>query len=264
MDSKEVLSTIPRKITIIGLETIPEVKPGDDIAKLILEAIKRENIELDDGDIIVIAQKIISKAENRFVDLNNVLTSIEAFRLARILDKDPRLIELILKESSEVVKTERGHIIVTTKHGITCANAGIDASNVKGTEDVVLLLPEDPDASAEKIRQQILQLTGKKVGVIISDTYGRPLREGQINMAIGASGVRLFKDYRGKPDMKGYTLKVKNIAVAEELASAAELVMGQATEKIPVAIIKGLSELITDEKVSARSLNMPKEKWLFR
>ena len=259
-----MLDAIPREIAIIGLETIPEVKPGDNIARLILEAAQREGIEIDDGDIIVIAQKIVSKAENRFVNLNSVLASMEAFKLARILDRDPRLIELILRESSEVVKTERGHIIATTKHGITCANAGIDTSNVRGTEEVVLLLPEEPDKSAEEVRRQISELTGRRVGVIISDTYGRPLREGQVNMAIGASGVKIFKDYRGKPDMKGYVLRVKNIAVADEIASAAELVMGQATEKIPVVVIKGLSELVTNEEVSARTLNMPREKWLFR
>lgn len=255
---------MPREIRIIGLQTVPEVRPGDDLARLILDASKREDVGIEDGDIVIVAQKVVSKAEGRFVWLKDVIPSDEAKRLAEKVGRDPRLVEVILNESTEIVKAERGYLITRTKHGIVCANAGVDHSNVLGRDDVVLLLPKDPDTSAERIRSRLKELTGKVVGVLITDTYGRPLREGQINMAIGIAGVKPFKDYRGTIDSMGYLLRVKNIAVADELASAAELIMGQARERIPVAIVKGLGELVTIERMTAKNLNMPKERWLFR
>jgi coenzyme F420-0:L-glutamate ligase/coenzyme F420-1:gamma-L-glutamate ligase len=251
-----------KKIEIIGIEGLPEIKENDDLVGIILDKIKSENIELQDNDIIVISQKIISKWEGRIVNLNNVIPSQKAIILSKITQKDPRFVELVLRESKRIVKATAGHLIVETKHGIVCANAGIDRSNVKGGE-YVTLLPEDPDKSARIIRNEIEKKTGKKVGIIISDTYGRPLREGQINLAIGASGVKIFKDYRGKADRAGYILQVKNIAIADELASAAELVMGQGDEGIPVAIIRGLN-ILTNEDEDTSKLNMPYEKWLFK
>ena len=185
-------------------------------------------------------------------------------KIAKIADKDPRLVELILRESKRIVKLSKGHIIVETKHGIVCANAGIDKSNVGNIEEIdkVLLLPEDPDRSARKIKEAIEKRTGARIGVIISDTYGRMLREGQINYAIGACGVRIFRDYRSKKDRYGYVLQVKNIAEAEEIACAAELVIGQADEGIPVALVRGLK--CEESPLGAKALNMPEEKWLFK
>lgn len=254
-----------KKIEIIGLEGIPEIKPGDDIAEIILNTLKENGLNVQNHDIFVISQKIISKSEGRIIELDKIKPSEEAFRIAQITEKDPRFVELVLRESKRIIKLARGHLIVETKHGIVCANAGIDKSNVGGNDlsiERVVLLPEDPDESARKIRKKIEEMTGKKIGVIISDTYGRMLREGQINYAIGASGVRIFRDYRGKKDRHGYILQVKNIAEAEEIASAAELVMGNADEGIPVALIRGLETI--DQEESAKALNMPEDKWLFK
>ena len=253
-----------KKIELIGLETIPEVKKGDDIGELIVKACRRENVSIENGDIIIVTHKIVSKAEGRIVNLNNITPSKRALEIAKYTGKDPRLVELILKESDKIVKlSKEGHIIVRTKHGIVCANAGVDSSNIAGTEEIVALIPKDPDFSARKIRLRIKELTGKDVAVIITDTYGRPLREGMINMAIGISGINPFRDYRGKPDLYGYTFRVTVIAVADELASAAELLMGQGKEKIPIVIVKGCYYK-RDEKASAKELNMPEEKWLFK
>ncbi len=252
----------PLCIRIIGVPGLPEIKPGDDIAEIIVNRLHEYNISLDEGDIIVIASKIVSKAEGRIVDLNNVTPSAKALKLAEVTGKDPRLVEVVLRESVKVVKAVKGHLIVMTKHGLVCANAGVDVSNVAGRRDTVLLLPEDPDVSARKLRKRIRELTGKNVAVIITDTYGRPLREGHIDMAIGLAGIKPFKDYRGKRDLKGYILRVKRVAVADEIASAAELVIGNGDEGIPVAIIKGLVYERGDE--SASLLNMKEEKWLFK
>ncbi|MEM1546457.1 MAG: coenzyme F420-0:L-glutamate ligase [Candidatus Methanomethylicia archaeon] len=252
-----------RALRIIGLETIPNIKPGDDIADLIVKSCIQEGINIDDGDVIVVAQKIVSKAEGRILDINSLRPSDEALKLSEVTGKDARFIEAVLMESREVVKASPGHLITITRHGITCANAGIDRSNVSGLENIVTLLPINPDVSAEKIRRKIKVLTGRNVAVVISDTYGRPLRNGQINVAIGLSGINPFKDYRGMKDLAGYTLHIKNIALADEIASAAELVMGQAQEKIPVAIVKGLKIKIENNH-TAEKLNMDKEKWLFK
>jgi len=254
---------VPIEVKIIGLEDFPIVHKGDDLGLLIVEAAKKNNIEISDGDIIVVSSKIVSKAEGRVIELSKVKPSPKAFEIAKITGKDPRLVEVILKESIKVVKAVRGHLIVATKQGIVCANAGVDKSNVAGTPEVVALLPENPDESAERIRTRIRKLTGKNVVVVITDTYGRPLREGHINMAIGVSGLKVFKDYRGKEDLFGYVLRVKRIAIADEIASAAELVMGNGAEGIPVAIIKGL-KYETSDNASARELNMPENKWLFK
>jgi len=253
-----------KEIILIGLETLPEIREGDDIGKLIVEACRREGVEISDGDIVVVTHKIISKAEGRIVNLKHIVPSERAYKIASIVGKDPRLVELVLRESKRIIKaTKDGHLIVETYHGIVCANAGVDASNIAGTEEVVSLLPKDPDESARKIRCRIKELTGKDVAVVITDTYGRPLRNGMINMAIGISGINPFRDYRGKDDTFGYKFRVTVIAVADEIACAAELLTGQGKERIPVVIIKGY-KYERSEEASAKELNMPEEKWLFK
>jgi coenzyme F420-0:L-glutamate ligase/coenzyme F420-1:gamma-L-glutamate ligase len=222
-----------------------------------------KGVSIDDGDVIVVAQKIVSKSEGRILDINSLKPSNEAVKLSEATGKDARFIEAVLMESREIVKVAPGHLITITRHGITCANAGIDRSNVSGSENIITLLPIDPDVSAENIRRKIEILTGRRIAVIISDTHGRPLRNGQINVAIGLSGINPFKDYRGMKDLAGYTLHIKNIALADEIASAAELVMGQAHEGVPVAVVKGLGVKIENNH-TAKELNMDREKWLFK
>ncbi len=251
-----------RTIVVYGLTTIPEIGPGDDLARVIVEAAEREGVGIESGDVIVVSSKVVSKAEGRFVKLRDVKPSGEALRLAAGLGKDPRLVEVVLRESRRVVKAERGHLIVETRHGFVCANAGVDKSNVRGVGDVVLLLPVDPDESARRIREGIERLTGERVAVVITDTHGRPLREGQVDVAVGLSGLPAFRDYRGLRDLAGYTLRVKRTALADEVAAAADLVKGGGAEAIPVAIVRGLDYRESEE--SAGELAMPEEKWLFR
>lgn len=249
-----------KRIEIIGLETIPEVREGDDLGKMIVEAASREGVRIEDGDLIIVTQKIVSKAEGRVVDLTKVKPSRKALKVARIVGKDPRLVEVILNESIKIVKLSRGHLITMSRDGSTCANSGVDKSNVNGGKRVTLL-PINPDESAEAIRKRVEELTGRKIGVIISDTRGRVLRNGQIDVAIGISGVKAFKDYRGSTDPYGYVIRVKKIAVADELASAAELIIGQGGERVPVAIIKGLN-LLGEGRGS--ELIRREEEWLFK
>lgn len=248
------------KISIYGLEGIPEIKPGDDLPKLIVEAAEKNNIGIIDDDIIVVSQKIVSKAENRIVRLRDITPSEFAINLAKAEGKDPRLVEIILREAKRVVKIRDGHIITETRHGFICANSGVDKSNVPG-DDVVSLLPLDPDESAKRIRERIREIKGVDVVVIISDTFGRAWRIGQVNFAIGVAGMLPIVDYRGSNDPYGYTLKVTAIAVADELAAAAELVMGKLS-RIPVAIIRGFKPIRGEG--SAKDLIRPIEEDLFR
>ena len=250
-----------KEIRIMGLETIPIVEEGDDIGALICEAAEREGVGIRDGDIVVISHIIVSRAEGRVVNLSGVVPSEFAKNVAEATGKDPRLVEVVLRESRSIARMGDGHLICETKHGFVCANAGVDRSNVPG-EDRVALLPEDPDASARRIRERIRELTGRDVAVIISDTHGRPLRRGTINVAIGISGLEPIWDRRGDVDLFGYTLKVTQVAVADELASAAELAMGQADEGIPVVIIRGYPYRPSDE-ATARELIRPREQDLF-
>ena len=246
---------------IIGLETIPIVREGDDVGALICEAAEREGIGIQDGDVIVVSHIIVSRAEGRVVRLSEVQPSEFAMNVAKALGKDPRLVEVVLRESRGIVRMGDGHLICETRHGFICANAGVDRSNVPG-EDAVALLPEDPDASARRIRERIRELTGKDVAVIICDTHGRPLRRGTINVAIGVAGLEPIWDRRGDTDLFGYVLRVTQVAVADELASAAELVMGQADEGVPVAIIRGY-RYRPSECSSAKELIRPREQDLF-
>jgi coenzyme F420-0:L-glutamate ligase/coenzyme F420-1:gamma-L-glutamate ligase len=247
------------EIRIIGLTGMPEMKAGDDVASQIIEAARR-GPGLLDGDVVVVTQKIVSKAEGRVVPLEGVTPSPEAERLAAETEKDPRLVELILRESNGIVR-QRGPVLITeTKHGFVCANAGIDASNV-GPEGLVCLLPEDPDRSARGIREALRTATGADVAVVISDTFGRPWREGHTNVAVGVAGMLPFVDYVGQVDPHGYELKVSNLAVGDELAAAAELAMGK-LDGIPVAIVR--SYPYPRGEGTARQIIRDREKDLFR
>lgn len=251
-----------RRVEIYGLRIDKEILPGDNIAETLIMAAENNGIKILDGDIIVVSSKVIAKSEGRIVSLDSVEPSEEAIRIANTSNKDPRLVELILRESKEILKMERNNIIALTKHGIVGANAGIDQSNTGGIGKVVLL-PIDPDDSAKKIRRYINDRLGIDVAVIVSDTYGRPFREGQVNLAIGFAGICPYRDYRGQSDRDGYILRVKNIAIVDEIASAAELVMGQSIENTPFAIVRGV-EYSRCEEASFKDIVMPKERWLFR
>ena len=238
-------------IQIIPIKFKEDIQPGDDISALILASCKTS---IDDGDVLVISQKIISKQEGRVVNLNSVIPSELSVGIASAYEKDPKLVEVILSESKRIVRMEHGVIIVQTNHNFICANAGIDESNVE--KGFATLLPVDPDRSAKKIRDSILQITGKNTAVIISDTFGRPFRLGQTDHAIGIAGIESIKNYEGKPDTFGKIMRVTAIAIVDELCAASELVMGK-TEKSPATLIKNynfeskndsISSIIRDEK----------------
>jgi len=239
---------------------MPLVKVGDSIGEQIVNAAKEESIEIRPQDIIVIAQKIVSKAEGNIVDLSTVHPSSLAETIAKTSGKDPRHVEVILRESTSIVRMRGAHLIVETQHGFVCANAGVDRSNV-GKDDSVVLLPIDPDKSAEIIRNKIMELTGADIAVIISDTFGRAWRNGQVNIAIGIAGLSPMVDYRGTQDMFGNQLNVTQIAIADELASATELVMRK-SDRIPVAIVRGVK--YDKQDGSIKLLIRPKEEDLFR
>jgi coenzyme F420-0:L-glutamate ligase/coenzyme F420-1:gamma-L-glutamate ligase len=225
------------QISIIGIQGIPEVRVGDDLAGLILAGCAATGVALQEGDVLVVTQKVVSKAEGCLVDLREVEASPFAEEYAKKWGKDPRHIEVVLRQSARIVRMDKGILISETHHGFVCANAGVDASNVPG-EHIVGLLPHDSDASAATLRQTLLERTGVDVPVIISDSFGRTWRNGIINIAIGVSGMQSLIDYRGRHDEHGYLMSATVIAVADELASAAELVMGK-VEACPVAIVRG-------------------------
>lgn len=224
-------------IQIIGLEGISLIKKGDDIGAIILDTAQRKGTKLEEGDIVVVTQKIVSKSEGRIIDLNQIVPSPFALRIAKRTGRDPRHVEVILRESKRIVKMQDQHLIVETRHGFVCANGGVDKSNIEGAE-CVSILPVDPDESARRIRATIRRLSGVDVAVIISDTFGRPWRIGHVNVAIGVSGMKPIIDHRGLRDMFNYVLTVTIMAVADEIASAAELVMNK-SDGVPVAIVRG-------------------------
>ncbi len=252
----------PKTVTIIGLENFPLVKAGDNLAKIIVETAAKNGVQIEDGDIIVVSQKIVSKAESRVIKFEEINPSEEAQKLAEKVQRDPKLIELVLKETRRIIKASSEILIVEDKRGLICINAGVDKSNVP--RDAYSLLPENPDFSAKKLREEIAKLTGKKVAVIIGDTFSRPFRRGQVEFAIGIAGIKPFKDYRGQKDLYGNLLRVKNVAIVDEIACAAELVMGQAKEAIPVAIIKNLERIETSEEASIKELSISHQEDLFR
>ncbi len=224
-------------IRIIGLPGIPIVTPGDNLPVLIGRALETTSLTLRNGDVMVVTQKIVSKAENCLIQLADITPSAFAVHYAAQWDKDPRSVEVVLQQSRRIVKMDRGVIIAETHHGFICANAGVDQSNMEGS-GVVAVLPPDPDASARTIRQGLQAMLGVDVAVIISDTFGRPWRDGLVNVAIGLAGMEAVKDYTGLHDAQGYELKVTALSVADELAAAAELVMNK-LDQVPVAIIQG-------------------------
>lgn len=252
-----------KRVDVLGLEGIPFVKVGDDLAGLIVEAAESNGVEIEDGDVIVVAQKVVSKAEGRVIRLDLVEPSKKALEVAEKTGKDPRIVELILGESKRFLKVSEQILIVEDDRNLVNINAGIDKSNVKGVNRYTLL-PVDPDQSARNLRSCIRELTGRDVGVVISDSYSRAFRRGQVNFAIGLAGVEPFIDYRGTPDLFGYVLQVKFSAVVDELASAGELVMGQGREGIPVAIIKGFKRRNSTSKSSSKDLLIAEEEDLFK
>jgi coenzyme F420-0:L-glutamate ligase/coenzyme F420-1:gamma-L-glutamate ligase len=249
-------------VKIIAVEGLPLVQPGDNLGELIVNAAKKQNTPIQNKDVIVATHVAVSKAEGNIVNLDTVTPSEKAFEIAKKTNKEPALVEVILRESVDIIRVTEASIITETRSGSVSANAGVDRSNVLGERNVVPL-PRNPNASAQNIRNQIKQLTGAEVAVIVSDTHGRPFRMGEINVAIGVAGLKPIRDRRGERDLFGYVLRIKQTAIADELASAAELVIGQANEGVPVAIIRGYS-FQSNDNVPPMELIRPKEKDLFR
>lgn len=231
---------------------MPEIQAGDDLADLIASS-----VQLEDGDVVVLAQKVVSKSEGRIVDLTTVEPSQQAREIAGA--EDARRIEVILREAARVVRVRPPLVIAETRHGFICASAGVDSSNAPGP-DTLVLLPENPDASAHRVRDRIQELTGRAVAVLVTDSFGRPWRQGTIDVAIGAAGLEVMRDLRGTRDPAGYELHATMIATADEIASAAELVMGK-VDGIPAAVVRGLRVVGSG---SARDLVIPEERDLFR
>jgi coenzyme F420-0:L-glutamate ligase/coenzyme F420-1:gamma-L-glutamate ligase len=254
-------------LIITPLTEIPLVNPGDNLFSIIENALKRAELQLENGDILVITQKIISKAQGRYIDLSTVQPTRQAYEIAQRTHKDPRFVEVVLSESSEVLRAEPGRFIVVHKYGFVCANAGVDHSNVRpvgvgNPDDWVLLLPEEPDKTADSIRNEFQDFHHKNIGVLIIDSHGRAWRKGTVGVTIGVAGIPALEDLRGAPDLFGYKLQVTEVAAADELAAAASLVMGQATESIPVVHVRGFPYPLRESSIN--ELIRPKEEDLFR
>jgi coenzyme F420-0:L-glutamate ligase/coenzyme F420-1:gamma-L-glutamate ligase len=248
-------------VEVIGLKDLPIIAEGDDLAALVCTAAKRQGTPIQDGDVLVVSHVVASRAEGNTINLDDVKPSAFARSFAQQFNKDPAVVEVVLRQSKGIVRMGEGKLITESLHGFVCANSGVDRSNVPGDRNVALL-PKDPDRSAQRMRRRIREITGKEVAVIISDTHGRPLRLGEINIAIGVAGINPIRDRRGEKDLFGYVLTVKRTAIADELASAAELVIGQANEGIPAAIIRGYS-FPKSETSKATDLIRSKEQDLF-
>ena len=259
----EKIDAVPAaEVGIAALAGIPHVRPGDDIADVILRGLLSSGMALRQGDIVVIAQKIVSKAEGRMINLRDVSPSARATELAAEVGKDPRLVELILRESTEVVRHRKGVLVVAHRNGTVLANAGIDASNVTGDDHHVLLLPQDCDRSCREIRARLAKATGIEPGVIIIDSLGRAWRNGTVGVALGAAGLPALLDLRGAPDLFGRELRSTQVGIADEIAAAASLLMGQADEGTPVVVLRGLR--LPDGDGSAADLHRARELDLFR
>ncbi|RPH75795.1 coenzyme F420-0:L-glutamate ligase [bacterium] len=253
-------------LILTPLVDIPLIQPGDPLAGILFRSVQISGLTIQEGDIFVLAQKIVSKAEGRLVDLATVTPGKRAVKLAAQVEKDPRFIELVLSESTSVLRQRPGTLIVEHKLGFICANAGIDHSNVLGEggnpEDWVLLLPENPDLSAAAIRAELESLSGMRIGVLIIDSHGRAWRNGVIGISIGLSGLPGVVDLRGLPDLYGYRLRITTIAAADELAAAASLIMGQAAEGRPAVHVRGFPYPLREGSLS--ELIRPRELDLFR
>lgn len=255
---------MPTSLTITGLSGVPLVQQGDGLAAIALAAYAATGVAPADGDVLVVAQKIVSKAEGRIVEVATVEPSAEAISLAAEVGKDPRLVEVILSESRRIVRHRPGLMIAEHKRGWVMANAGIDHSNVAPDDgsERVLLLPLDPDASAATLRQQLIEKTGRRIAVIVSDSFGRPFRHGTVGIALGAAGLPAMIDWRGHPDLFGRTLEVTITGFADEIAAAASLVQGQADEATPIVLVRGLQW--SAPETPAAALVRPPEYDLFR
>ena len=249
-------------IQIIAVEGLPLIVAGDDLAHLICNAAAKQGTPILENDVVVITHVVVSKAEGNIVNLDSLVPSEQAKEIAVKTGKDPAMVEIVLRETKDIIRIGENSIITETKNGIICANAGVDRSNVAGERNVVPL-PTDPNFSADRIKKDIKRLTGANVAVIVSDTHGRPFRNGEINVAIGVSGIKPIRDRRGEKDLFGYVLRVKQTAIADELASAAELVIGQANEGFPAAIVRGYSYQVAGKAVPT-DMTRPREKDLFR
>jgi coenzyme F420-0:L-glutamate ligase/coenzyme F420-1:gamma-L-glutamate ligase len=249
-------------VQVIAVEGLPLIRKGDNLAQLICSAAEKQHTPIQNGDVLVATHVAVSKAEGNVVNLDKVVPSKKANEIAKKTGKDPALVEIILRESKDIVRMRDSVLITESRQGFICANSGVDRSNVEGERNVAPL-PRDPDLSAKKIRQEMKKLTGCDVAVIVSDTHGRPFRMGEVNVAVGVSGLKPIRDRRGEKDLFGYVLRIKQTAIADELASAAELVIGQANEGIPVAIIRGYNYPKSDT-AKATELIRSREKNLFK
>ncbi|HEX9496654.1 MAG TPA: coenzyme F420-0:L-glutamate ligase [Candidatus Limnocylindria bacterium] len=247
-------------VTLIPIDGLPEITPGDDLARLVIRALDASGRSFQKGDVLALAQKIVSKSEGRIRKLADVVPGPDALRMAAESGKDAKQLQVVLDETVRIVRWQRGVLIVETKHGLVCANAGVDHSNA-GAPDTVILLPVDPDASARRIRDDIRTATGIDVPVVITDTFGRAWREGHTNVAIGISGLPALRRYMGEFDPDGYELRVTEIAVADEIAAATELVMGK-LDRRPAAIVRGLP--LPEGSETARMYVRPHDKDMFR
>jgi len=258
------MSSNAAELRLTALPDFPHIVPGDDLAELVVRSLARASLELRRGDVLVFAQKIVSKAEGRCIDLSTVTPGPRALEVAQTVQKDPRLVELVLRESRRIVRMAKDVLIVEHRLGLIMANAGIDQSNVAepGSGDRALLLPEAPDASAARLRKRLDELTGTAPGVVISDSFGRPWRMGTVGVAIGCAGIAATMDLRGQADLFGRPLRVTVVGHADEVASAASIVMGQANESHPVVLVRGLPDRSTHQ--SAAALIRPSEQDLFR
>jgi coenzyme F420-0:L-glutamate ligase/coenzyme F420-1:gamma-L-glutamate ligase len=250
------------RIVATALPGIPLIQEGDDLVQIIIDGLEQAGLHLENGDILVIAQKVVSKAEGRAVRLPEVRPTERALELAEVTGKDPRFIQVVLDESREVLRLRRGLIIVEQNLGLICANAGVDRSNAGPGDEVVIRLPLDPDASAQRIREGLRRQTKAEVAVIINDTHGRPWREGAVGVAIGVAGLSPVKDLRGKRDLFGYTLQTTTVGLADQVASAASLLMGQADEGRPIILLRGVP--YRPGKGCSRDLLRARETDLFR
>jgi len=251
------------QLNIVALNGIPTVNSGDDLTQLVMNAVEASQLTLENGDILSVAHKIVSKAEGRVKDLRTVSPSPEALRIAKEQSKDPRTVQVVLDESVEILREEKGVLICVTRHGFVCANAGVDSSN-SGSPEQVILLPKNPDGSARKLKESLTTLTGVKVGVVVSDSFGRAWRSGQTDVAVGCSGIKPIVDWRGSDDRDKQPLKATVIAAADQITAAADLARSKSSSQ-PVVLIKGLAHLVTGEESSVKnSLVRAVEEDLFR
>src|SRR2546428_4314283 len=254
---------MPGAVQILAVSWLPLIKPGDDLPRLIVETARKVGWGIREKDVLVVGQKAVSKAEGRLVNLGSVQPSKKALVIASGTGRKPEFVQIVLNDSKKVVRADKMALIVTTKHGWPCINAGVDKSNVKGDQNYALL-PTNPDASARKIRNRIRRLTGKEIGVIVTDTHSRPFRLGQVEETIGIAGLKPHVDYRGQRDLFGYQLRFKNVALADEVAGGAELVMGQGQEAIPAAVVRGLKTARFHDKALTSDLTGPARDDLFK